>query len=288
MKYISILILSSLFLFSQCSKEDKKDPEFTNKDKTYKLVWEDNFDTNGSPDNTKWGNEYGFVRGEENGYYTDRAKNIRVENGYLIIESHKEKIKNEAFTNKNDSNWMFNRDTAQYTSASLTSRDKVSWKYGKIEVSAKLPKGRGIWPAIWMLGDNIGQVGWPKCGEIDIMEYVGFQPSKIHGTIHTKAFNHTNGTQKGSSITLNKPYEDFHLYSIEWTDKKIDILLDNEVYLTFENEHKTTDEWPFNQKFFMILNVAVGGKWGGQQGIDDSIFPQRMEVDYVKVFQLKY
>ncbi len=283
MKYIVPTFLA-LLLSAQCSKNEKKEPEVKAE---YKLVWEDEFDGAGSPDTSKWGYENGFIRNEEEQYYTDRTENARLEDGFLILEAHKEKIDNEAFISEDDPNWKFNRETAEYTSASLTTRNIATWKYGKIEVRAKLPKGLGMWPAIWMLGNNISQVGWPSCGEIDIMEHVGFEPNSIHGTVHTKAYNHVIQTAVGKTISLDDPYDEFHIYSMEWTADKIDILLDGKVYMTFNNEHKTTDEWPFDQKFFMILNVTVGGGWGGQQGIDDSIFPQRMTIDYVRVYQLK-
>jgi len=273
-----------LLLSTQCSKNEEKEPVVKTE---YELVWADEFDGTGSPDASKWGYENGFIRNEEEQYYTNRTENARQEDGFLILEAHREEIENEAFASEEDPNWKFNRETAKYTSASLTTRNIATWEYGKIEVKAKLPKGLGMWPAIWMLGNNISQVGWPACGEIDIMEHVGFEPTTIHGTVHTKAYNHVIQTQVGKTISLDDPYDEFHIYSMEWTADKIDILLDQKVYMTFNNEQKTTDEWPFDQKFFMILNVTVGGGWGGQQGIDDSIFPQRMTIDYVRVYQLK-
>jgi Beta-glucanase/Beta-glucan synthetase len=144
-----------------------------------------------------------------------------------------------------------------------------------------------MWPAIWMLGVNKTNVGWPESGEIDIMEHVGFNNDSIFGTVHTKAYNHMKNTQQGKSIFIDKPNNTYHTFAIEWSKDKIDFLLDNNVYNTFKNEHKTTAEWPFDQKFYLILNVAVGGMLGGRHGIDDAIFPQQMVVDYVRIFTKK-
>ncbi len=260
--------------------------------KGYSLVWSDEFNYKGKPDNFKWKYDYGFIANEEEQYYTDSLKNARVEDGNLIIEVHKETVVNKDYNNPEllKKSWMkyaAERKTAKYTSARLTTKDLASWKYGRIEVRAKLPKGVGMWPAIWMLGENRNEVGWPESGEIDIMEHVGFNKDSIFGTVHSKAYNHTKNTEKGKSIFIDKPYEKFHVFALEWTPEKIDFILNDEIYNTFKNENKTTAEWPFDQKFHLILNVAVGGMLGGQKGIDDSVFPQQMVVDYVRVFQEK-
>ena len=256
----------------------------------YKLVWSDEFNYKGIPDSTKWTYDYGFIANQEKQYYVDSLKNARVEDGYLIIEAIKEKVANKDFNNPAIKDWArYKReiDTAQYTSARIKTEGLAEWKYGRIEVSAKLPKGRGMWPAIWMLSENRKLVGWPESGEIDIMEHVGYDNDTIHGTIHTKAFNHIKGTQKGKKIFIDKPNDIFHVFALEWTPEKMDFLLDGVVYNQIINNHTNTDEWPFDQKFHLILNVAVGGMWGGKKGIDDSIFPQQMVVDYVRVFQKK-
>ncbi|WP_445736287.1 family 16 glycosylhydrolase [Mariniflexile sp.] len=254
----------------------------------YKLVWSDEFNYKGIPDSTKWTYEHGFIANNEKQYYVDSLKNARVENGHLIIEAHKEKVANKDFKNPAIKDWMrYKReiDSAQYTSARIKTEGLASWQYGRIEVSAKLPKGRGMWPAIWMLSENRKNIGWPESGEIDIMEQVGYDNDTIHGTIHTKAYNHLIGTQKGKTIFIDKPNDTFHVFALEWTPEKMDFILDGVVYNHIVNEHKTTAEWPFDQKFHLILNVAVGGMWGGQKGIDDAIFPQKMVIDYVRVFQ---
>jgi beta-glucanase (GH16 family) len=136
-----------------------------------------------------------------------------------------------------------------------------------------------------MLGENIRQVGWPLCGEIDIMENVGFDPDVIHANIHTRKYNHAANTNKGDKITVEKPWADFHVYAVEWTPEQMDFFVDGRKYFTYTNEKSGVDAWPFDQPHYLILNVAIGGTWGGRQGVDESIFPQRMEVDYVRVYE---
>ena len=231
------------------------------------LVFQDEFDGQGLPEASRWNYEEGFVRNNERQYYTrGRVENARLENGALVIEGRRERFQN-----------------ADYTSASLTSR--ASWTYGRIDVRAKLPKGRGTWPAIWMLGTNIRDVGWPTCGEIDIMEHVGFDPGRIHATIHTAAYNHVKGTAKGSSVVVSKPDEEFHLYSAKWTPTTIEMSVDGQRYFTFAKEQGGDAVWPYDKPQYLILNLAIGGSWGGQQGIDDSAFPTQYVIDYVRIYR---
>jgi beta-glucanase (GH16 family) len=253
----------------------------------WKLVWSDEFNEPGLPDSTKWNYETGFIRNNEQQYYTrERKENARVEDGVLIIEARKEQWKNAAYdSNAKDKKGRRGREFADYTSASLTTRDKASWTYGRIEVRAKLPSGRGTWPAIWTLGTNSQQVGWPAGGEIDIMEFVGFEPGVIHANIHTKAYNHVLKTGKGDKITIADASEAFHVYAIEWGPDGIDFFVDSQKYFTFRNEGTGASVWPYNKDQYLILNLAIGGAWGGQKGIDDSIFPQRYLIDYVRVYQ---
>ncbi|WP_028668138.1 family 16 glycosylhydrolase [Runella zeae] len=237
----------------------------------WKLVGGDEFNYAGLPNAAKWGYDVGGNGWGNNElqFYTEAdTSNAVVKNGILTITARKQKHEN--------------RD---YTSARLVTRDKGEWKYGRIEIKAKLPKGRGTWPAIWMLGNDIKQVGWPKCGEIDIMEHVGYDPDTLVGTIHTQAYNHVKGTQKSKKIFIKNPYTEFHIYAIDWTSEKMDFLLDGKVYLSIPNEHKTTNEWPFDKPHYLLLNIAVGGNWGGAKGIDETVFPAKMEVDYVRVYQ---
>jgi len=248
----------------------------------WKLVWSDEFDQPGLPAPAKWDYEVGFVRNGEAQYYTRARKdNARVEDGMLVLEARKERFKNPSFQPNNKQS----KEYADYTSASVTTLGKASWTYGRIEVRAKLPTGRGMWPAIWMLGTNIRQVGWPTCGEIDIMENVGYDPDLIHANIHTKAYNHAIHTNKGSRIKIPNPHEDFPVYAVEWFPARLDFFVASQKYFTFNNEGKGTDAWPYDKPQYLILNIAVGGAWGGQRGIDPDIFPQRMYIDYVRVYQ---
>ncbi len=237
----------------------------------YRLVWSDEFDVSGLPDPVRWNYERGMIRNNEAQFYTAaRPENARIENGVLVIEARRE-------------DWRQGNVAARYTSASVTTQCRQYWRYGRVEVRAKLPAGRGTWPAIWMLGQNIDTAGWPKCGEIDIMENVGFDPDTIHANIHTDAYNHVKGTNKGNRITVLAPHSDFHVYALEWTPERIVISVDGKPYFTYEKESAEEAVWPFDQPFYLILNLAIGGTWGGQKGIDDSIFPQRFEIDYVRV-----
>jgi len=253
----------------------------------WKLVWSDEFDKAGPPDPAKWNYEEGFIRNNEDQYYKrERTENARVENGMLVIEARKEQFKNAAFDpNAADKGrGRRGREYAQYTSASLTTRGKAAWTYGRIEVKAKLPSGRGTWPAIWMLGSN-RQAGWPACGEIDIMEFVGYEPGIIHANIHTKKYNHVQKTNKGDKITIPDASDGFHVYAIEWDEKKIDFFVDDKKYFSFANEGTGADAWPYDKDQYLILNLAIGGAWGGARGVDTSIFPQRFYIDYVRVYQ---
>ncbi|MDH7599589.1 MAG: glycoside hydrolase family 16 protein [Sedimentisphaerales bacterium] len=253
----------------------------------WRLVWSDEFDYEGLPDPNKWAYEEGFVRNEELQYYTiARRENARVEDGVLIIEARRESWPNPKYDpNAPRRQWQLSRRQAQYTSASLTTKGKAQWTYGRIEVRAKLPFGRGVWPAIWTLGTNIDQVGWPACGEIDIMEYVGFEPNTIWANVHMAKYNHMLGTAKGSTIQIPRPYESFHVYALEWDKEQLRFFVDGKQYFQFNNEHTGIDVWPYDQPHYLLLNLAIGGTWGGQKGIDESIFPQRFVIDYVRVYQ---
>jgi beta-glucanase (GH16 family) len=235
----------------------------------WKIVWSDEFTYTGLPDKSKWDYEEGFVRNEELQYYTrGRKENAWVEKDMLVIEAKRERYKNSA-----------------YTSASLTTHGRVSWRYGRIEIRAKLPSGRGIWSAFFTMGKNIEKVGWPACGEIDIMENVGFNPDMIQGTVHTTKYNHLDGTHKFSRISIPEPYKKFHVYAIEWDTKKIDFFVDDKKYFTFENEGSGVEAWPFDKEQYLILDIAVGGSWGGIKGVNNSIFPQKLYIDYIRVYQ---
>ena len=254
----------------------------------WKLVWSDEFDKPGLPDAARWGYETGFIRNHEKQYYTRaRRENARVENGMLVIEARKEQYKapGAGLTVRSSRGSKTVSGHADYTSASLTTRGKAAWTHGRIDVRAKLPTGRGTWPAIWTLGSNFGQVGWPACGEIDIMEFVGYDPGVVHANIHTKKFNHVMNNGKGDKISIPDASKAFHIYAVEWNAQRMDFSVDAHKYFTFDNEGSGRDAWPYDKDQYLILNLAIGGDWGGQKGIDDKIFPQRYEIDYVRVYQ---
>jgi beta-glucanase (GH16 family) len=232
------------------------------------LVFSDEFDTEGALDAAKWGYEIGYIANDEKQYYTSRSENVRAEGGNLVIEARKEAYQGYG-----------------YTSARINTRGRFEFQYGRVEVRAKIPTGNGTWPAIWMLGTSIDQVGWPTCGEIDIMENVGFDPLLVHASVHTAAYNHTIGTQKTASVTVANPWEDFHAYAMEWYADRIDVFVDGQKYFTFRNEGTGSRTWPFDKPQYLLLNLAIGGSWGGQKGIDDSRFPVRYLIDYVRIYK---
>lgn len=239
--------------------------------KNWIMVWHDEFDVDGPVDETKWTHAVGGdgFGNQEAQYYSNSTDNSFVSNGNLVIKAKKETVGN------ND-----------YTSAKLISHKKGDWKYGKFEIRAQLPNGKGMWPAIWMLPTTEKYGAWPKSGEIDIMENVGFEPDVIHWNTHTEAFNHSIGTNKGDKNSFSEPYNKFHVYTIEWNEDKIEFFVDGVKYFQFDKESDSYKEWPFDQEFYLILNSAVGGTWGGLEGIDNNIFPQEMRVDYVRVYEL--
>lgn len=241
-----------------------------------RLVWSDEFNYSGLPDSTKWSYDIGdgcpdmcgWGNNELQYYQARRLENARVENGYLVIEARRE-----------------NAGDREYTSARLVSRKNGDWTYGRIVVRAKLPEGKGVWPAIWMLPTDWAYGNWPRSGEIDIMEHVGYMPDSIFGTIHTEHFNWMLGTQNSNSIYCATVSREFHEYSIEWDAEKIDFLFDGRRYGQFPNRRTDVGAWPFDRDFHLLLNVAVGGNWGGKMGVDANIWPQKMLIDYVRVYQ---
>jgi|ERR1035437_8572597 len=237
----------------------------------WKLVWSDEFNYKGLPDSTKWSyatGRNGWGNNELQNYTYANPANVNVHDGNLYVTTRKQ-----------------NSNTDPYTSARLVSKNKGDWTYGKIEARVILPKGRGLWPSVWMLPTDWKYGGWPSSGEIDIFENVGYNRDTVFGTVHTKAYNHIIGTQKGSKIFVEEPNSKFHVYGVEWTPELITFLMDGKPYYHFSNEHKTSAEWPFDQRFHLLINIAVGGNWGGKFGVDDNIFPATMRVDYVRVFQ---
>jgi beta-glucanase (GH16 family) len=239
----------------------------------WKLIFSDEFAYDGNPDPTKWSFEIqppGWVNDEKQ-IYTGRQENARVENGVLIIEARKDGFRGYP-----------------YSSARIKTQNKFDFLYGRIEVRAKLPKGRGTWPAIWLMPAKLYAygTGWPHSGEIDIMEHVGHKPGWIHASIHTGKYNWPMGTQKTAKIRIRDFHDSYHIYGMEWYPDRITIFIDTKKLLTFRNKGKGWTSWPFDKPFYVILNIAVGGNWGGARGIDDSIFPQQMIIDYVRVYQM--
>jgi len=253
----------------------------------WKLVWSDEFDRAGRPDPAKWTYEEGFIRNRELQFYTaNRSENARVEDGCLVIEARKERLPNPAYQpDAPERRWAARREFAEYTSASLTTRGLAAWTYGRFEARAKVPSGRGTWPAFWTLGTNIREIGWPTCGELDILEYVGHAPGVVHANVHTRGFNHTRGNGRGASTRVPDAETAFHVYAVEWTPRALAFSVDGKEYFTCSNDGSGVDSWPFDAPQYLILNLAIGGAWGGQQGVDDAIFPQRYLIDYVRVYQ---
>ncbi len=237
------------------------------------LVWQDEFETDGLPDPKKWAYDvggHGWGNQELQYYIKERKENARVENGKLIIEARLESYEDKS-----------------YTSARLVTKGLGDWTYGRFEIRAKVPKGTGTWPAIWMLPTvwDLGNGSWPDNGEIDIMEHVGFNPGKIHASTHCQKYVHLNNTQKTAIIEVADAQDAFHDYILEWNEKEIKVFVDDRHYFTSLNENKGWEYWPFFKDFHLILNIAVGGSWGGMKGVDTSIFPQKMEIEYVRVYK---
>lgn len=264
---------AKIFIVSVCSVtmvllgcQPRSEPE---------LVWSDEFDYYGSPDPAKWDYDVGDGcpdlcgwGNQELQYYTRDLRNTRVENGILIIEARYEPA-----------------NVHPYTSARLVTRGKAHWQYGRIEVRARLPRGKGTWPAIWMLPAEQRYGGWPSGGEIDIMEHVGFDEDVVHGTLHAEAYNHLIQTQREGVNRVQGATQKFYTYAIDWSEQKITFSVDGKDYYSVSRlPSDTWRQWPYDQPFYLILNVAVGGSWGGMKGIDEEIFPQRMEIDYVRIY----
>jgi beta-glucanase (GH16 family) len=243
-----------------------------------KLVWSDEF--NGTAlDLTKWEydvafNKRGWFNKELQYYSAGRPENFQVGNGILTIEARHETLNPAKFPDWGGQN---------YTSGRIYSKG-AGWTYGFYEIRAKLPCARGQWPAIWMLPTDMKK--WPDDGEIDIMEQVGAEPNYIYSTLHTGLFNHVKGTQRSAQKSVPSSCSDFHVYQLDWRPDRIDIGVDGQGILRVANDQPGgKGAWPFDVPFKMILNLAIGGDWAGAKGIDDAAMPQRMDVDYVRVWQ---
>ncbi len=259
--------------------------------RNWKLIWSDEFDREGSVDPDKWTVEVWPARkvNDEDQAYTGRSKNVRVENGLLVLEAHRERY-----------------EKAAYTSGRIHSQGKGDFLYGKVEVRAKLPAGQGTWPAIWMLPSNPYKYAtsceegdewhgsetcdaWPNSGEIDIMEHVGYDMNTVHATVHNKAYYWLHWNQRKGSIDVKNVDTAFHVYVLEWTPNALTMSMDGSPFFTYVNDGSGWEAWPFDHPYHLVLNLAIGGMWGRGGGpIDASIFPVRLEIDYVRVFESSF
>lgn len=281
--YLLITLSAGTILSCQsCSSgEDEGDPTFLPPttvvivDKNWSFestpAWSDEFDYTGLPATAKWDYDLGGSGwgNNEKQNYTNSLANASVADGKLTITAKKE-----------NSNGM------SYSSARLVTRNKLDVLYGRFEISAKLPTGRGTWPAIWMLPTDRAYGEWPKSGEIDIMEHVGYDQNNVHFTTHTEAYYFKINTQKTSTRMIADASTAFHKYRVDWTPYAVRGYFDDQLVFTFVNEGKGYKVWPFDKRFHLLINLAIGGDWGGAQGIDDSIFPQKYEIDYVKYYKM--
>ena len=253
-----------------------------------KLVWFDEFNYEGHPDPEKWSYENGFVRHREAQYYTkNRYANARVENGNLIITAIKEEPLE--LIAGGGGGFITQNSGGEFTSASLITENIFEFQTGRLEVRAKVPKGRGVWPAIWTLGTNIGYGPGDSrtYSEIDIMEYVGWNEHSISGCAHFSPRYEGYSDLEGRcrKITVQKPWENFHVYAIDWYDDRIEYHFDDTNYLTLYKKNVKEGFWPFDVSQYLIINLAIGGTWGIERGIDYSIFPAEFRVDYVRYYQ---
>ena len=273
MKLLPILIL---FITCQEPKSSEKQPVVNEWDKEgWALVWNDEFD--GPALNLeKWSYEIGGHGWGNNElqYYSDDDSTAFIQDGKLVIRADLVPQGTGSADN-----------LRYFSSARLRTSGKGDWRYGRIEVKAKLALGQGIWPAIWMLPTDWMYGGWPESGEIDIMEHVGYDPGRVHGSIHTGSYNHKINTQRGGSKLLDKISSKFYVYAIEWYEDRIDFLIDDAKYFSFQNDGKNDfNTWPFNQRFHLLINIAVGGDWPGSPD-ETTQFPTEMEVEYVRVYE---
>ncbi len=239
----------------------------------YELVWSDEFDYEGKPDPEKWNYDTGGSGWGNNELQTYTAgDNAEVTDGKLIIELRSEPV---------------GENSKRYTSTRMITFGKEEWLYGKFEISAKLPAGLGTWPAFWMMPAHSAYGGWPNSGEIDIMEHVGFDQDVVVQTVHNTAYHAGDG--KGKSTPTAGVSEGFHTYAVEWLPDKLIFSIDGEESFVYDpteySDAPTKEIWPYDQPFYLLLNLAFGGNWGGAQGTDDSYFPVQYEVEYVRVYQ---
>ena len=239
----------------------------------YVQVWGDEYNTPGLPDSTKWNFEVGKLRNGELQYFTyKREENARIEDSILIIELRKEQF-----------------EGADYTSASIVSKGIGDWKYGKIEINAKVPTGKGTWPALWMMPTYSEYGGWPRSGEIDIMEYIGVEPQNLWYTTHFTGTDGTGHESDGSGAVnaITNPFNQFIKFTLIWTPEKLEWYANDVKYHEYKKSANDSRVWPFDKKFYLIFGLSYGGTWGGYNGVDDSLLPHKFLIDYVRVYQLQ-
>ena len=275
-KFIGLVCITMISFISCTEKAEVVNvpPQAPITDKNWQFestpAWQDEFSTAGAPDPAKWNYEVGGGGWGNNElqFYTS-GQNSTVSGGNLIITAKKETISGR-----------------EYSSSRMITKGKGDWLYGRMEVRAKLPKGRGTWPAIWMFPTDLSYGNWPASGEIDIMEHVGYEQNKVHFTIHNSAFNFMKGNQKGANRIVPTSSDEFHNYRVDWTPYSIRGFIDGDQYFEYVNANNGFSSWPYDKRFFLILNIAVGGDWGGARGIDNTIFPATMAIDYVKYYKI--
>ena len=280
---LNIYLLYLLLILFSCNEEQSKytdQGDISTLSENWELLWSDEFNYE-ELDLTKWNKlnwKPGWVNNELQAY-TDRDTNIFLENGHLVLQGNIE-------PGYSGTDYVGNNYVADYTSGRVNTDDKFSTTYGRFDIKAKLPAGKGSWPAIWMLGESISSIGWPQCGEIDIMEHVGYDLGLVHGSIHTQDYNHMYGTQKSGSKYVDDVTDAFHVYSLEWSPFYLRYLIDNEpFFFVYNDSNGDFGKWPFNDPHYLILNLAIGGDWGGVQGVSASAFPMKMYIDYVRVYK---
>ncbi len=277
MSLITALGLLALAPAAQAGKSEESEPH--RQPPGYELVYSDEFDRGALPDPELWDydthrNKQGWYNDEKQYYSHARSENVRIEDGRLIIEARREDLSQAGLPDFGGQ---------EYSSARLFTKGRAAWTYGFFEIRAKLPCALGSWPAIWMLPE--ADVEWPRGGEIDIMEHVGFEPGKIHHSVHTSAFNFSKGTQQTTSHDVPAACDQFHRYQLLWMPDRLLFGVDDAPRFLFDKKRDSRARWPFDQPMHLLLNVAVGGVWGGRKGIDPEAFPARMEVDYVRIYQ---
>ena len=280
---LNIYLLYLLLILFSCNEEQSKytdQGDISTISENWELLWSDEFNDE-ELDLTKWNKlnwKPGWVNNELQAY-TDRDTNIFLENGHLVLQGNIE-------PGYSGTDYVGNNYVSDYTSGRVNTDDKFSTTYGRFDIKAKLPAGKGSWPAIWMLGESISSIGWPQCGEIDIMEHVGYDLGLVHGSIHTQDYNHMYGTQKSGSKYVDDVTDAFHVYSLEWSPFYLRYLIDNEpFFFVYNDSNGDFGKWPFNDPHYLILNLAIGGDWGGVQGVSASAFPMKMYIDYVRVYK---